>query len=167
MKFPICKVCLKSDILCNQCAEIVKKEGIKSDEIKLFRRLNKLAKKYEPLRDVEIKRAIDNKNILLIITNKESASKIIGKNGGMVKRLGKELGRQIRVVSDSSSIEQFVKEIFFSTPILGINVLYTPDGEKYRIRIPSSERVVLPILPEVFSEIANSLLNIDAELVFE
>ncbi len=167
MKFPICKVCLKNDILCNGCAEKIGELGIKADELKMFRRLNKLFKKYNLLKDVEVKRVIDSNNILLIITNKEDASKLIGKNGGMVKKLGKDLGKQIRVIGELSNIGQFVNEIFFSTPILGINVLYTAKKDKYKIRIPSSERVVLPITPEKFSDIANSVLNVDAELVFE
>lgn len=167
MKLPICKVCLKNDILCSGCTEKVKKMGIKPDEIEMFRLLNKLLKNYKLLKNVEIKRVISSKTMLLIISKKEDISRLIGKNGGMVRKLGKELNKQIRIVSDSSSLEDFTREIFFSTPILGINVLYTPKGEKYKIRIPSSERVVLPITPEVFSSIVGSVLNTNVELVFE
>lgn len=167
MKFPICRVCLKNDILCNGCSEKTKKSGIKEDEVNAFRKLNKLLKRFDPLKDVEIKRVIESKNTLLIISKKEDVSKLIGKSGGMVKKLGKDLLKQIRVVSESSTLEEFINEIFFFTPIIGINVLFTPEGDKYRIRIPSSERVVLPIPPDVFSQITGSILNIDAELVFE
>lgn len=167
MKFPICRVCLKNDILCNGCSERVKEMKIKNTELKTFRQLNKLLKNFSSLKDVEIKRVIDNKTMLLIITKQEDVSKLIGKSGGMVRKLGKDLNKQIRVVADSSSLEKFVNEIFFSIPILGINILYSGEGERYRIRIPSSERVLLPITPDVFSKIISSVMNINAELIFD
>jgi len=166
MEFPICKVCLKNDILCSGCAKGIKKQNIKDDEIKLYRKLGKILKRYETVKDAKIDRIIDNRNSLFILTDKKSASKLIGKNGGMIRKIGKDINRQARVVTESSNVENFVKEIFFATPILGINVVYSEDKEKYKIRIPMSERVVLPISPETFSSIA-SVLNIDAELVFE
>ena len=166
MKFPICKVCLKNDILCDGCATKVGEQLIKVDEIKMFRTLNKIGKKYEPLKDVEIHRLIDSPRMLLIMTDRENASKVIGKKGGMVKKLGKDLGKQIRVVTEMSSLEDFVKEMFYSTPILGINVVY---GEKdeYKVRIPLSEEQELPIGPEKFAKVANSIFGVNAELVFE
>lgn len=167
MKFPICKVCLKSDILCSGCSNIVKKEKISPEEIEAFKQINKLIKKEKHLKDAEIKRVIMSKNFALILTRRDDVSKIIGKNGIIVKKIAKKLKKQIRVVADTFTIDEFAKEIFFSTPILGINVVYTPGKEKYRIRIPSSERVLLPITPESFSEIANSIFKTDIELVFE
>ena len=89
MKFPICKVCLKNDILCEGCATKIGEQLIKSDEIKMFRILKKLAKKYEPLKDARVDRVVDSSKMFLIMTDRENASKIIGKNGGMVKRLSK------------------------------------------------------------------------------
>jgi len=166
MKFPICKVCLKNDILCDGCAKEVGEKLIKSEEIKMFRLLNKLSKKYGILDDVKINRVIDSENMLLIMTDKENASKIIGKEGGMIKKLSKDLRKQMRVISDMSSFEDFVKEMFFSTPLLGINVVYG-ERDKYRVRIPSSEQTILPIEPEKFSKVANSIFKVDAELVFE
>lgn len=166
MKFPICKLCLKNDILCEACAAKVGEKLIKLEEIKSFRTLNKLARRYKPLKYVEVNRVINSDNMLLVMTNRENASKIIGKSGGMVKRLSKDLGKQIRVVSGVSNIESFVKEIFHTSPILGVNVVY---GEKdeYKVRISSSEKDKLPIDPEKFSKIANSIFGVSAEIVFE
>ena len=166
MKFPICKICLKNEILCDGCATQVGERLIKVDEIKMFRQLNKIMKKYKPLKDAKIDRIVDSKNMLLIMTDRENASKIIGKKGGMVNRLSKDLEKQIRVVADMSNLKDFVKEMFFSTPILGVNVVYG-DKDKYKVRIPSSEQAMLPIDPEKFSKIANSIFKVDAELVFE
>ncbi|NCN39348.1 MAG: hypothetical protein COY38_00490 [Candidatus Aenigmarchaeota archaeon CG_4_10_14_0_8_um_filter_37_24] len=166
MKYPICKLCLKNEILCGSCAKRVGESLIKIDEIEMFRKLEKLTRKYALLKDVEIQRIIDSPNMLLILAGKENASKIIGKEGGMIKKLSQDLGKQIRVIAGMSNLEDFVKEIFFSTNILGINVIYG-ERDMYKIRLPSAEREILPIDPDKFSKAANSIFGVDAELVFE
>ncbi len=166
MKFPICEKCLKNDILCKECAENVGEKLIKVDEIKAFKTLNKLGRKYQALKDAEVHRVVDGSNMLLVMTDRKNASKIIGKNGGMIKKLSKDLGNQIRVVSDISTFGSFVKEIFHTFPILGVNVIYGKKDE-YKVRISSLEKGSLPIDPEKFSKIANSIFGVDAEMVFE
>jgi len=84
----------------------------------------------------------------------------------MIKKLSQDLGKQIRVIAGMSNLEDFVKEIFFSTNILGINVIYG-ERDMYKIRLPSAEREILPIDPDKFSKAANSIFGVDAELVFE
>jgi len=166
MKFPICKVCLKNNILCNACAERVGENEIKIEEIKIFRRLNKFLKDKKPLRDIKIKRAV-GRNMLMIITNKEGVSKLIGKDGSTVKKLAKELSRPIRIVEQESNIKNFVRDIFFTVPIMGINIVYSPEGEKYKIRIPRSERTKLPVSSDIFASVSRSLFHVDADVVFE
>ncbi len=167
MEFPICKVCLKNDILCNGCSTLVERENISKEEVESYRELNKLLKKEDHLQDITIKRVLGNKQFALIVTTKDGVSKIIGKNGIIVKKLSKDMKKQIRVISDTSGIEELAREVLFSTTILGINVLYTPDNKRYRIRIPSADRVFLPIEPDTFSEIVNTVFRNEAELVFE
>ena len=167
MEFPICKICLKNDILCPTCTDLVKRENISDDEVKSYRELNKFLKGEEHLKDVAIKRVLGNKDFLLIVTSKDGVSKIIGKNGIIAKKLSKNIKKQIRVISDASSIEELAKEVLFSSTILGINVLYTPNNKKYRIRVSNSDRIFLPVEPDTFSSIAHSIFKDDVELVFE
>jgi N utilization substance protein A len=157
---------LKNDILCNGCAEKVGNEEIKIDEIKMFRRLNEFLKDQKPLKDVEIKRAVGN-DILMIITRKDDVSKLIGKEGRMVKKLSKELERPVKIVEKSSDIKDFVKEVFSSVPVLGINVIYKPEGQMYKIRIKKTERTKLPLSSELFTSVSRSLFHVDTDIVFE
>jgi transcription antitermination factor NusA-like protein len=166
MKFPICSVCLKNNLLCNACAEKVGENEIKIDEIKMYRRLNRLLKGQKPLKDIEIKRAVGS-NMLLIVTKKNDAAKLIGKEGRIVKKLVKELNRPVRVVEQPKQLENFVNEVLFTVPILGINVVYRPDGELYRIRVPKSARTRLPISSEIFVNVSKSLFHVDTDVVFE
>jgi transcription antitermination factor NusA-like protein len=166
MKFPICSVCLNNNILCNACAEKVGKNEIKIDEIEMYRRLNKLLGEQRILKDIEIKRIVGT-STLLIITGKNNAARLIGKDGKVVKKLVKDLGKQVRVVEQPTELKDFVNDVFFTVPILGINVVYNSQGELYRIRIPKSERTKLPISSEVFMNISKTLFNKDTDVIFE
>jgi transcription antitermination factor NusA-like protein len=105
--------------------------------------------------------------MLLIVTNKNDAARLVGKDGKVVKKLSKELGRDIRVVEQPTELDDFVKDVFFTVPILGINIVYKPQGELYRIRIPKSERTRLPISSEVFMNVSKTLFNKDTDVIFE
>lgn len=166
MQFPICQVCLKNDILCNGCAEKVGNEEIKIDEINMFRRLNELLKEQKNLKDVEIKRVIGN-DVIMIITRKDDVSKLIGKEGRMVKKLSQELGKPIKIIEQSTDVKDFVKDVFSSVTILGINIIYKPDGKMYKIRIKRNERTKLPLSSELFVSVSRSLFHVDTDIVFE
>ena len=165
MKFPVCKVCLKNDILCQNCNSKISEIGISPDELKAFRSLGKASEKYSILKDVEVNRVLDTPRMMLIFTDTENASKIIGKKGGMIKKLSDDLGKPIRIVT-SKNVESFVREVFYSNHILGVNVVY--GGEKlYKIRFPSSEKGEMPLDIEKFSKFFNSIFNEKVRVVFE
>lgn len=167
MKFPICEVCLKNDILCNSCSSKIKKEQIKKEEVDVYRRIYSLVKLEPHLKDAEIKRILLDSRFALVVVKRDDISKIIGKNGIIVKKLAKNINRQIRVVSDSFDVNEFAKEVLFPSSILGINTIYSQEEEIYKVRLPISERVLLQITPEIFSEIARTILKKRVELIFE
>ncbi len=166
MQFPICQVCLKNDILCNGCADRVGNEEIKIDEIKMFRRIHELLKDQKTLKDVEIKRVVGN-DVIMIITRKDDISKLIGKEGRMVKKLSQGFEKPVKIIEQSSNVKDFVKEVFSSVPVLGINVIYKPEGQMYKIRIKSTERTKLPLSSELFASISRSMFHVDTDIVFE
>jgi transcription antitermination factor NusA-like protein len=166
MRFPICQVCLKNEILCNGCAEKVGQAEIKADELKLYRRLNKLLGNQRSLKDVEIKRAV-GKRTIIIVTRHEDISRLVGKGGSNVKKLAKELGVPLRIVAQPSDVRDFVTEVLFTVPILGINILYKPEGKIFRVRIPITHRTRLPVSSEVLANMSHSLFNTDIDVVFE
>ncbi len=141
--------------------------GIKGDEVAFYRNLNKIVKDEKHLKDGKIRRVYGNKNFLLIVCDKDSVPKLIGKNGIIIKKIEKSLSKQTRVISDSLKFHDFIKEVLFSSTILGINIVYAPDGTKYKIRIPANERIIMPLSPEDFANITNSVFNTPVELVFE
>jgi len=132
----------------------------------MYRRLNRFLKNQKPLKSIEIKRAIGNE-MLLVVTSKNDAAKLIGKEGRIVKKLAKELGRSVRIVEKPPELKDFVNDVFFTVPILGINIVYRPEGELYRIRIPRTSRTRLPISSEIFINVSKSLFHVDTDVVFE
>lgn len=169
MKFPICRVCLTNELLCNACAERVGEMEIKIDEIKMFRRMNKILGKQKGLSDAEIKRAVSNdkKSNLIIIARSEDVSRLIGKEGSIVKKLAKTLNIPIRIIGQPTDVKNFVDEILFTVSIVGINILYKPNEKIYRIRIPRSERTRLPIPSHVLANVSRSLFKENVDVIFE
>jgi transcription antitermination factor NusA-like protein len=139
---------------------------INTDEVKMYRRLNKFLSNQKTLEGIEIKRVIGS-NMLLIITEKNDAAKLIGKDGRIVKKLAKELGQSVRIVEQPAELKDFVNDVFFTVPILGINVVYKSEGEVYRIRIPKTDRTKLPVSSEIFANVSKALFHVDTEVVFE
>lgn len=157
---------MRNELLCNACAVRIGEQEIKVDEIKMFRRLNKILKNQKSLKDIEIKRAVGS-NTLILITRKEDVSKLIGKDGSIVKKLVRELNRPVRIVGEPSDINQLVNDILFTVPIMGINILYKPEGQIYRVRIPKSHRAKLPVSFGVLASISRYLLDANVDVIFE
>jgi transcription antitermination factor NusA-like protein len=101
------------------------------------------------------------------VTRKDDISKLVGKDGSNVKKLAKELEVPIRIVAESDDIKNFVTEVLFTVPIMGINILYTPEGIMYRVRVPLSHRTKLPISSEILASMSRSLFNVDIDIIFE
>ncbi|NIO44913.1 MAG: hypothetical protein GTN36_05175 [Candidatus Aenigmarchaeota archaeon] len=166
MRTVICEVCLKSKILCNACQDKLNKGMTTEDEIKIAKHIYKLSEKMRSIRDVEIVKII-NSNILIIVTGRGDAPKLVGKSGSVVKKIAKKFKKPIRILEQASSFKDFVEELIFPTSVNGINTLYRDNEEILRIRVPAVQKNHLLIKPENFSEIISNFYNKKVELVFE
>lgn len=165
MKSPICSICLNSDILCTACKEKVDSGLISENNLEILRKINKAAKGITGLENVEIKKVLDTRRVLILICGKDDVEKLVGKGGVIVKKLGRSLDRIIRVVEESDNMRDFLQNLIFPVPILSVGDVYTQEGEKIRVRIPAGKQ--LPISPKIFSQIAKDLFKKDVELVQE
>lgn len=165
MRAPICSVCLRSNVVCKACNKVIKELGIDKKEVELFRKLNKLSKSIKVLKEVEIKRILSNGKVLIIV-GKGQAARFIGKNGINIKKLKKFLKRSIKVVESDMDIKNFVQNMIFPIPVLGINIIYGGD-EKYVIRIPKIEERNLPLHPNEIVNVCKSIFKRDFEVRLE
>jgi len=153
--------------LCSDCSSKAKANEISVEEIAIYKLFNKYSKIEPILKNVEIKRILLKKDFALIVTNDEDISKLIGKNGIIIKKLSKKLDKQLRVVTDKFTVDEFAREILFSSSILGVNVVYSQEGEEYKIRMTKKDKNSLQIEPETFSSMAKTVLGKKVEIVFE
>jgi len=166
MKAPLCEVCLKSNFLCSYCQEKFDKKEISQTDIEISRYLYELSEKAKSLKDAKIKKIIDA-GVLLIITERGDAAKLVGKDGYVVKALAKKFRKSIRVLEEAPDMKKFVQDLISPTIVNGINTLYTPLGTIYRVRVPSTQKNKMLIAPENFSSIIENVYNCKAELIFD
>lgn len=166
MQTPICEVCLKSNILCSSCKQKLDKGEIEKNDIEISRFIFNLSGEVKSIRDVKIVKIIDC-GVLLIITGRGDAAKLVGRKGSVVKLIAKEFKKSIRILEEASNFKEFVHGLISPVSINGINTLYKENEEVYKIRIPAIEKHQMMFPPETFSEIIFNFYNRKAEIVFE
>ncbi len=167
MKAPICEICVKhDDILCAGCQKKLEEGIITASDIKISRKLYQLENLVPSIKDVELVRAFDAGKVCLLIVGKGSAAKLIGRRGQIVRKIAQKLGKDVRVVELTNDVESMVEAMLKPASFMGINVLYTKEGEIYRIRVPSSHRQFIHD-PEALSEALSLAINKQVEIIFE
>lgn len=161
-----CLRCLDKRALCNKCKAKLKSGELTKIEINLERTLHRLSKTNNVIRGAEVLEVIDADSVL-IVTGRGSARKLIGPSGQTLHDIAKVLKRHIRIIEEPKDSRDFLNKIIGSTAILGVNILYTPEGETFRISVRKSFKNRLPLQPETFSQVAKKLIGKNMELVFE
>ncbi|NOX71354.1 MAG: hypothetical protein GXO64_01515 [Candidatus Micrarchaeota archaeon] len=165
MKAPICEKCMQSDTLCPACKEKVDAGKVTACDIRVARNLYNLSKDVKELHDVEIIRAVESPDLIVIICARGDAKKIVGSNGIIVKELSKILQKAIRVVEKPYNRDDFIEKLLHPIPVLGINILYTPHGEMLKVIIPKGRKP--PVSDEYMSDILKKLYDQDMVIVNE
>ena len=165
MQSTVCEVCLKSKILCNACHSKLENGLITEEEIEIARYIYKLSEKMKSIKNVNILRII-NSNVLVIITGRGDAPKLVGKSGSVVKKIASRFKKPIRILEEAPNFQDFVEEMIFPAPVNGINTLYRNNEEIIRIRVPAVQKNHLLLNPDSFSQIISNFYNKKAELVF-
>jgi len=153
-------------MLCQHCRTKLDSGEINELEIDVSRYLFDLSKRINTLRGIKI-RKIMNCGVLLIVTDRGSAAKLVGRNGSIVKKIAKKFKKSIRILEEAPDFRDFAEGLISPVSISGINTVYKDDKEIYKLRLPSFKKDSLMIAPENLSIILSKFYNIDAEIVFE
>lgn len=164
MHAKICDACLKSDILCNSCQRKVDSGEVSKLEIDISKFLLGLKDKIKSLEDAKIIRVLDG-HAIVIITEKGSAAKIVGRQGSVVKLLAKHFNKPIRVV-EADDVKNFISNLIIPASA-AVNVAYTDGKEYYKIRILKNHRSRLPLGAEEVKGAVEGIFNKTAEVMFE
>lgn len=160
MKAPICEVCLSSDMLCPACRRKVENAEVSELEIGLYRSIYKISKSFGPIREVSIKKVVGGGKTAVIMCNPGEGPRIVGKDGLMIKKLSKMVGKSLRVVESTGDVKEFIRRLIHPVPVKRINVVYMPEKEILKVIIPKGRKI--PMSKASFSEIVKSLFGKEA-----
>lgn len=163
MHSKICDACMKSDIFCNSCQGRIDSGEVSKIELDVAKFLFGLKGKIKSLEDARILKII-NGHAIIIITEKGSAAKIVGKQGSVVKLLAKHFGRPIRVV-EADDAKSFINSLIIPASA-AVNVVYADGKECYRIRVLKNQRNRLPLEPDEIRKIIEAIFGKAAEILF-
>ena len=166
MRSPLCEECLKSKTVCDTCKNKIESSNISKEEVDVLRFIHSLSMKTPSLNDVRIVKVM-NHNVLLIITGRGDAAKLVGKGGSVVKQIAKKFKKSIRILEQAPDFKDFVEDLVMPANVSGINTLYRDNEEITRIRVPEFQKGHMLLTPEDFSQVVSHFFKRKAELVFE
>jgi transcription antitermination factor NusA-like protein len=158
MKTELCSFCLKSGILCQKCSAKVKAGEISDLDLKIARLLLNLEEKYPSLQNICFYKAVDVDRTLAILVGHGDVPRILGYGGKIVKALGDETGRNIRVLEHGVDDRKFLEDLFIPFSILTINTIWLPDGTtETRVILKRKRGQQLPVDLKALKEIARKV----------
>jgi transcription antitermination factor NusA-like protein len=155
MKTELCSFCLKSGILCQKCSSKVKSGEISDLDLKIARLLLSLEEKYPSLQNVTFYKAVDVEKTLAIIVGHGDVPKLLGYSGKIIKTIGDETNKNIKVLEYGVDDRKFLEDLFIPFSILTINTIWLPDGTtETRVILKRKRGAQLPFDVKALKEIA-------------
>jgi transcription antitermination factor NusA-like protein len=166
VKTVLCSFCLKSGILCQKCSARLKSGEISEQDLKIARLLLSLEEKYPPLQNVYIHRAVEVGKTLAIIVGSGDVPRLLGYGGRIIKALGEETGKNIRILEDGVDDRKFLEDLFAPLSIVTINTIWLPDGSTetraiLRKRLGTQPPFDVKALKEIAQKIRNLSLRVE------
>ena len=158
MKTELCSFCLKSGILCQKCSSKVKSGEISNTDLKIARLLLSLEEKYPSLQNVCFYKAVDVEKTLAIIVGHGDVPKLLGYSGKIIKTIGDETSKNIKVLEYGVDDRKFLEDLFIPFSILTINTIWLPDGTtETRVILKRKRGAQLPFDVKALKEIASKV----------
>ena len=167
MKTVLCNFCLKSGILCPKCQAKIKSGEVDEVDLRVARSLLSLEKTYPSLQDVYFHKAVEVNDLLVVIVERGDMSRLLGHRGKIVRTLGEETGKKIRVLEHGVDYRKFLEDLFAPLSILTINTIWLPDGTtETRVILRRRGRRSPPIKVDALKEIAQKVRGITLRVEF-
>lgn len=166
MKTVLCSFCLKSGILCQKCLGKLESGEVSELDLKIARSLLSLEEKYPSLQNVYFHGAVDAGKTLAIVVGLGDVPRLLGFGGKIIKALGEETGKSIRVLEYGVDDRKFLEDLFAPLGILTINTIWLPDGTTetrviLRKRRGSQPPFDVKALKEIASKVRNMTLRVE------
>ena len=127
-------------------------------DLKVARLLLSLEEKYPTLQNVCFYKAIDVEKTLALIVGHGDVPKILGYSGKIVKAIGDETGKNVKVLEHGVDDRKFLEDLFVPFSILTINTIWLPDGTtETRVILKRKRGAQLPFDLKALKEIASKV----------
>jgi transcription antitermination factor NusA-like protein len=145
-------------MLCQKCSAKVKAGEISDVDLKIARLLLSLEEKYPSLQNVCFYKAVDVEKTLAIIVGHGDVPRLLGYSGKIVKAIGDETGKNVKVLEYGVDDRKFLEDLFIPFSILTINTIWIPDGTtETRVILKRKRGAQLPIDLKALKEIASKV----------
>jgi transcription antitermination factor NusA-like protein len=167
VKTELCSFCLKSGILCQKCLAKVKSGEITELDLKVARLLLSLEEKYPSLQNVYFHKAVDADKTLAVIVGPGDVPRLLGYGGKIIKALGEEVGKKVRVLEYGVDDRKFLEDLFAPLSIVTINTIWLPDGTtETRVILKKRRGSQPPFDVKALKEIARKVRNMTLRVEF-
>jgi len=167
VKTVLCSFCLKSGVLCQKCLGKFKSGEVSNLDLKIARLLLSLEDKYPSLQSVYFHKAVDVGKTLAIIVGPGDVSRLLSYGGKIIKTIGEETGKKIRVLEYGVDDRKFLEDLFAPLSIVTINTIWLPDGTtETRVILRKKRRRGLPFDVKALREIARKVRNMTLRVEF-
>jgi transcription antitermination factor NusA-like protein len=145
----------------------VKSGEITELDLRIARFLLSLEEKYPSLQNVCFHRAFDVDKTLALVVGTGDVPRLLGHGGKIMKALGEETGRSIRVLEQGVDDRKFLEDLFAPLNILTINTIWLPDGTtETRVILRRRRGSGAPFDVKALKEIANKVRNMTLRVEF-
>ena len=167
MKTVLCSFCLKSGILCQKCSDKLRSGEISELDLRVARLLLSLEEKYPALQNVYFHGAVDAGKTLAVIVGPGDVPRLLGFGGKIIRALGEETGKSIRVLEYGVDDRKFLEDLFAPLSIVTINTIWLPDGTtETRVILKKRRGSQPPFDVKALKEIARKVRNITLRVEF-
>jgi len=167
MRTELCSFCLKSGILCQKCSAKVKSGEISELDLKIARLLLSLEGKYPSLQNVSFYKAVGVGKTLAVIVGHGDVPRLLGYGGKIIKTLGEETRKSVRVLEYGVDDRKFLEDLFMPLNILTINTIWLPDGTtETRVILKRKRGSQLPFDLKALKEIASKVRKMSLRVEF-
>jgi transcription antitermination factor NusA-like protein len=126
-----------------------------------------LEEKYPSLQNVCFYKAVDVNKTLAIIVGHGDMPRLLGYGGKIIKALGEETGKSIRILEHGVDDRKFLEDLFTPLSILTINTIWLPDGTtETRVILKKRRRFQVPFDSKALKEIACKVRKMSLRVEF-
>jgi len=154
-------------MLCQKCLAKLKSGEVSELDLKIASLLLSLEGKYPSLQNVHFHKAVDVDKTLGIIVGSGDVPRILGYGGKIIKALGEETGKSVRVLEYGVDDRKFLEDLFAPLSIVTINTIWLPDGTtETRVILRKRRGMQPPFDVKALKEIARKVRNITLRVEF-